>query len=99
LKLLLIFLDETDSWEEMTLYEALLRRMIRFNVAGATAVKGVMGFGSHHMMHHRRLLGISDDHPITIMVVEREEKLRALLSTIRPMAPEAVMLMVDAEIL
>lgn len=97
MKLLVIFLDETDMWRDLPVYEAIVRRLARLGVSGATVTKGIMGYGSHHKIHGKGLLGVSDDRPITVMVAEREEKLRAVLPEIRQMAPEAVMVMVEAE--
>ena len=63
-KMLLICVDETDLWETGTLYEAIVRRLRQLGVAGATVQTGIMGFGSHGKVHHKRLFGISDDKPV-----------------------------------
>ncbi|MEO8659317.1 MAG: DUF190 domain-containing protein [Bryobacteraceae bacterium] len=97
MKLLLIFLDETDLWHDVPMYEAMVRRLVRLGIGGATVTKGIMGYGSHHKVHGRGLLGMSDDRPITLMVVETEAKLRGVLPELRTMAPEAVMVLVAAE--
>lgn len=99
MKLLVVFLDETDTSHDMPLYEALVRRLERRGVGGATVNKGIMGFGNQHKIHGKGLLGVSDDRPITVMVVEREEKLREVLPELRRMAPEAVMVLLDGELL
>jgi len=97
MKLLVVFLDETDTRHDMPLYEAVVRRLERRGVGGATVMKGIMGFGSQHKIHGRGLLGVSDDRPITVMVAEQEEKLREVLPELRQMAPEAIIIMLDAE--
>ncbi len=98
-KLLLIYVDETDNWGTTPLYEAILRRLRQLNVAGATAQAGIMGFGSHKTMHQKRLFGVSDDRPVTISVVDSEDKLRAVLPEIRGMVREGLVLLVDAEVI
>lgn len=98
MRLLLIFLDETDMWHDVPAYEAIVRRIARLGVSGATVMKGIMGYGSHHRIHGKGLLGVSDDRPITILIAEQEEKLREVLGEIRALAPEAVMVLVPAEI-
>ncbi|HEY1493310.1 MAG TPA: DUF190 domain-containing protein, partial [Candidatus Solibacter sp.] len=45
--MLVIYVDETDLWGTVTLYEAIVRRLRQLGVAGATAQSGMMGFGSH----------------------------------------------------
>jgi PII-like signaling protein len=97
-KVLLIFIDETDSYGEWPLYEAILRRLLDAGIAGATVNAGIMGFGSHQQIHRKRLFGVSDDRSITIVVVENEAKLRAILPEIRPMVTEGLLLLLDAEV-
>jgi uncharacterized protein len=97
LKMLIVFLNEVDRIGDEPLYEVLMRRLKHRDVAGATAQHGVMGFGRHHHLHHKGLFGISDDRPITVTVVDTEEKVRALLPDIRALVPEGLMLIVDAE--
>ena len=97
MKMLLIFIDETDTWEELTLYEAIVRRLAQAGIAGATVQAGIMGFGSHHHVHRKRLFGVSDDRPITIAVVESEEAIRRVLPEIRSLVREGLMVIVDVE--
>lgn len=98
-KLLVIFIDETDRWDGIPLYEALVRRLRQLDIAGATVHVGVMGYGSHLRVHHKGLFGVSDDRPVTISVVDSEEKLRQALPEIRPMVNEGLLILVDAEVI
>jgi len=97
-KMLLIYVDETDLWETGTLYEAIVRRLRQLGVAGATVQTGIMGFGSHRKVHHKRLFGISDDKPVMITVVDSEPLIRQVLPEIRGMVREGLMVLVDAEV-
>jgi len=97
-KMLIIFVDESERFEELPVYEAVLRRLVHLDIAGATVNAGVMGFGSHHKIHRKRLFGVSDDRPITILVVDEEQKLRAALPEIRPVMKEGLILLVDVEV-
>jgi PII-like signaling protein len=96
-KMLLIYVDETDSWETVSLYEAIVRRLRQLGVAGATVQHGIMGFGAHMKVHHKRLFGISDDKPVIITVVDSEEKIRGVLPEIRSMIKEGLIVLLDAE--
>jgi PII-like signaling protein len=98
-KLLLIYVDETDTWGQTPLYEAIIRRLRQLEVAGATASAGLMGFGSHMKVHHKRLFGVSDDRPVIISVVDNEAKLRQVLPEIRGMVREGVVVLLDAEVI
>jgi PII-like signaling protein len=97
-KMLLIYVDETDLWETGTLYEAIVRRLRQLGVSGATVQTGIMGFGSHGKVHHKRLFGISDDKPVTITVVDNESLIRQVLPEIRGMVREGLMVLLDAEV-
>lgn len=98
-KMLMIFVDESERFEELPVYEAVLRRLVHLDIAGATVTTGVMGFGSHHRIHRKRLFGVSDDRPITIIVVDEEQKLRAALPEIRAVMKEGLIILVDVEVL
>jgi PII-like signaling protein len=56
IKLLVIFVDETDRWDGLPLYEAIVRRLRQRHIAGATVHIGVMGYGSHLHVHHKGTL-------------------------------------------
>ena len=98
-KMLIIFVDETDMWETGTLYEAIVRRLRQLSVAGATVQHGIMGFGAHMKVHHKRLFGISDDKPIVITVVDNEQKIREILPEIKSMIKEGLIVLLDAEVM
>lgn len=97
MKLLLIFLSETDLHGEVPLYESLVRRLNQKGVSGASVMRGVMGFGQGHHVHRGRLFGISDDRPVLVLAADREAALRAALPALRELAPQAPMLLLDAE--
>jgi uncharacterized protein len=97
-KLLLMFVNETDTWNGTPLYEAIVHRLRQLTVAGATVRSGIIGFGHHIRPGHKGLFGISDDRPVTIATVDEEKKIRAALAELRKMAHEALILLLDAEL-
>jgi uncharacterized protein len=97
-KMLLVFVNETDRSHDAPLYQAIVQILRQFDVAGATAHAGVMGFGRHHRVHHKGLFGISDDRPIMIVAVDEAQKLRDVLPEIRALTAEALMVLIDAEL-
>ena len=97
-KLLMLFVNETDMWHDQPLYQAIVHRLRQLNIAGATAQTGILGFGHHMRMHHKGLFGISDDRPVTILAVDQESKLRAVVPELRTMVREGLILMLDAEL-
>ena len=99
IKLLLMFVNEADMWHNHPLYQAIVERLRQLEVAGATATPGVMGFGHHHRLHHKGLFGIADDRTMTIMAVDEEAKLRAVVPEIRTMLREGLIVLADVELL
>lgn len=98
MKMLVVFLNEADRLKDEPLFEVVMRRLRHLEIAGATALNGVMGFGLHHRMHHKGLFGISDDKPITVTVVDTAEKIAAIVPEIRALMPKGLMLVVDVAI-
>lgn len=98
-KMLMVFVDETDIHGDVPLYEAIVRKLIHYGVNGATVQSGIMGYGSHQKVHHKRLFGITDDRPITIMAVDNEETLRTVAREIRPMMEEGLIVLKDVEVI
>ena len=77
--LMRIFIGESDRWHRQPLYEALVERLRQEGFAGATVIKGAMGFGAHSITHTDRILRLSADLPVVVEVVERPEKIEAFL--------------------
>lgn len=99
-KLLVILVDETDTWHDMPLYEAICRKLVQLNAPGATVQSGIMGYGSHGHLHRKRLFGVPDDRPISISIVDSETHLRErIIPAIRPMIAEGLMFMTDVEVI
>jgi uncharacterized protein len=97
-KLLLIFVNESDTWHGGSLYQAIVHRLRQLNVAGATAHAGILGFGHHLRMHQKGLFGVSDDRPVTVVAVDDEAKIRAVLPELRTMVREGLILLLEAEL-
>lgn len=74
-----IYIGEQDQWKGKPLYQAVVEFLREQGVAGATVLRGIEGFGAHARLHTTRLLRLSEDLPILIEIVDREERLRELL--------------------
>ena len=75
--LLRIFLGESDRWEHQPLYEAIVLKARELHLAGATVLRGPMGFGKSSRLHTAKILRLSMDLPMVIEIVESEEKIQA----------------------
>ena len=85
LVLMRIFVGESDRFENKPLYEALVERFLAEGVAGATVIRGAMGYGGSSQVHSNRLLRLSCDLPVIIEVVDSEKKINAVLPLIEGM--------------
>jgi len=77
--LLRIFLGESDRWEHKPLYEAIVLKAREMHMAGATVLRGPMGFGKTSHLHTAKILRLSMDLPLIIEIVDSEEKINAFL--------------------
>lgn len=98
-KRLTIYIDENDTRGDVPLYEAIVRRLVALEAAGATVQTGIMGFGKHGRLHRKRLFGISDDRPVTITVVDSAEKVEFLVQELRSFVTEGVMVVEDVTVI
>ena len=83
--LLRIFIGESDRWQYKPLYEAIVLKARETHLAGATVLRGPMGFGKSSLLHTAKILRLSMDLPMIIEIVDSEEKIRAFLSALDPM--------------
>jgi uncharacterized protein len=97
-KSLRVVIEDTDTWEEEPLYEAIVRLFHRNGVAGATVWSGIMGYGAHGRIHRKGLFGVSDERPVIVEAIDSEEKIRDVLPHLMPMIKEGLVLLQDVEV-
>src|SRR5262249_33829844 len=78
-QLLRVFLGESDTWEGEPLYRAIVLKAKELGLAGATVLRGAMGYGANSRMHTTKLLELSTDLPIVVEIVDTADKVQALL--------------------
>jgi len=83
--LLRIFIGESDRWEHKPLYEAIVLKAREMHLAGATVLRGPMGFGKSSRLHTAKILRLSTDLPMVIEIVDSEEKINAFLPVLDAM--------------
>lgn len=77
--LLRVFIGESDRWKHQPLYEAIVLKAREMHMAGATVLRGPMGFGKSSRLHTNKILRLSLDLPIVIEIVDTEDKINAFL--------------------
>ena len=88
--LLRVFIGESDRWEGKPLYEAIVLKARELHLAGATVLRGPMGFGAHSRLHTAKILRLSEDLPIIVEIVDSREKIDELLPAIDHMMKEGM---------
>ena len=83
--LLRIFLGEGDSFEHKPLYEAIVLKAREMHLAGATVLRGPLGFGHSSRLHTAKVLRLSEDLPVVIEIVDSEDKIQAFLDATEEM--------------
>lgn len=82
--LLRIFLGESDEHDGRPLYEAIVLLAREMGIAGATVLRGPMGYGESSRLHTAKILRLSEDLPLVIDIVDRPERIDALLDALEP---------------
>ena len=98
-QLLRIFIGESDKWEGQPLYEAIILKAREMNIAGATMLRGMMGYGAASRIHTAKILRLSEDLPVIVEIVDSAEKIAALLPLIDEMVQEGLVTLEDIRIL
>ena len=98
-KLLRIFVGESDRWQGAPLYEAIVRKVRAMGLAGATVIRGVEGFGANSRIHTAKILRLSEDLPVLIEIVDKEERIAAVLPILDEMIGEGLITMERVEII
>src|ERR1700734_4289907 len=83
--LLRIMIGESDRWEHQPLYEAIVLAAREAHLAGATVLRGPMGFGKSSRLHTAKILRLSTDLPLVIEIVDSEEKINLFLPILEKM--------------
>ena len=98
-ELLRIFIGESDRWHGKPLYEAIILRARELGVAGATMLRGMMGYGAASRIHTAKILRLSEDLPIVVEIVDSKEKIESLLPMIDEMVQEGLVTLENVRVI
>jgi len=97
--LLRIFVGESDKVGHRPLYEVIVLKAREAGLAGATVLRGVMGFGKNSVLHTTKILRLSEDLPMVIEIVDSLEKVEAFLPALDEMITEGLVTMERVKVL
>jgi PII-like signaling protein len=89
-ELLRIFIGDSDRHHHKPLYEAILETAREHHLAGATVLRGYLGFGAHSHIHTAKILRLSEDLPVVIEIVDAADKIEAFLPVVDAMMAEGM---------
>ncbi len=89
-ELLRIFIGESDRCDGRPLYEAIVQEARQAGLAGATVLRGILGFGAHSRIHSAKILRLSEDLPVVIEIVDRPDRIAEFLPKLDAMIGEGL---------
>jgi len=98
-KLLRIFIGEADKWHHQPLYEAIVLKARELGMAGATVLRGPLGFGAKSHVHTSKILRLSMDLPMVIEIVDSEENINKLVPFLDEMVQDGLVTLEDVRVL
>ncbi|MFJ8467172.1 DUF190 domain-containing protein [Streptomyces swartbergensis] len=96
---LTVFVGENDTWHHKPLYSEIVHRAHAAGLAGASVFRGVEGFGASSLIHTSRLLSLSEDLPVAVVIVDTEPRVRAFLPRLDELVTEGLVTLDDCEVI
>jgi PII-like signaling protein len=95
---LTIFIGENDRYQRKPLYNEIVRRAHDAGLAGASVLRGIEGYGATSRIHTTRLLDLSEDLPLAIVIVDDAERIRAFLPQLDEIVEEGLVIVDEVEV-
>ncbi|MFP1625996.1 DUF190 domain-containing protein [Streptomyces sp. 5K101] len=96
---LTVFIGENDTWHHKPLFSEIVHRAHAAGLAGASVFRGIEGFGASSLIHTTRLLSLSEDLPVAIVIVDTEERVRAFLPQLDELVSEGMVILDGCEVI
>ncbi|OLE23314.1 MAG: hypothetical protein AUG44_22490 [Actinobacteria bacterium 13_1_20CM_3_71_11] len=96
---LTIFVGEDDQWHHKPLFTEIVHRAHKSGLAGASVLRGVEGYGASSRIHTTRLLSLSEDLPVAVIIVDAEDKIRAFLPQLDELVAEGLVIIDPVEVI
>lgn len=97
-KMLRIHFGERDRWKGTPLYRAIVEKCRELDIAGATVLRGIEGYGASTLIRRSHLLSFSSDAPVMVTVIDTEDKIARLLPALDEMVSEGLVAVSEVEV-
>ncbi|MEU6878680.1 DUF190 domain-containing protein [Streptomyces sp. NPDC046712] len=94
-----ILLGESDTWHHRPLYSEIVHRAHEAGLAGASVFRGIEGFGASSLVHTSRLLSLSEDLPVAVVIVDTEDRVRDFLPQLDALVTEGLVILDDCDVI
>jgi PII-like signaling protein len=98
-QLLRILIGEAERHDGKPLYEAIVMKAREMNLAGATVLRGGMGYGHSHKVHSSKILQLSDDLPLIVEIIDNKEQIAAFLPVLDGLMTKGTVTLEDVQLL
>jgi PII-like signaling protein len=95
---LTIFVGEDDQWHHRPLYTEIVHRAHQRGLAGASVLRGIEGYGASSRIHTQRILSLTEDLPVTIVIVDTEDSIRGFLPELDELVSEGLIIIDPVEV-
>ncbi|MFG2076725.1 hypothetical protein SAMN05421874_15515 [Nonomuraea maritima] len=96
---LTIFVGDTDLWHHRPLYHEIVHRAHQAGLAGASVFRGMEGYGASNHIHTTRILSLSEDLPLAIIIVDTSDRIRAFLPQLDELVTEGLVIVDPVEVI
>ncbi|MER7967515.1 DUF190 domain-containing protein [Streptomyces sp. NPDC096080] len=94
-----IFIGENDTWHHKPLFSEIVHRAHKAGLAGASVFRGIEGFGADSLIHTSRILSLSEDLPVAIIIVDTGDRVRAFLPELDELVGQGLVILDDCEVI
>ncbi|WP_405476188.1 DUF190 domain-containing protein [Streptomyces canus] len=94
-----VYVGENDTWHHKPLYTEIVHRAHAAGLAGASVFRGIEGFGASSLIHTSRLLSLSEDLPVAVVIVDTETRVREFLPQLDELITEGLVTLDDCEVI
>ncbi len=98
-KMLRIYFGEGDKWKDQPLYRVIVEKCRELDIAGATVLRGIAGYGASSLIHRSHLLSFSHEAPLMVSVVDSEEKIQKLIPFLDEVVDQGLIATSEVEVI